>query len=339
MNDSADRTAAVTLIVQAENGAVRRSFDTDTIRIGRSEQNDLVIRDPRASRFHCRVVRGGDGLAVEDTGSRNGTRLNGRQILKEPLSFGDTILVGDTEILFGDDEGKGRKTQVVRPAERDEELLARLMRERSNLLALVDINKALNSEIDLGRLLETIIDAVIELTDAERGFLITLSDGEMEFEVARNFAETEVEQPELAVSRSIASQVMEDLKPVMSINAREDERFRYVQSISNLGLRSVLCVPLILRGEGLGAVYVDNRLNKGVFSEEDRAAVEAFADQAAIALENARHVAELRSNNRELERIRKELARMNAGLADTVRSQATELQKAWSASSIPNFPS
>jgi len=140
--------------------------------------------------------------------------------------------------------------------------------------------------------------------------------------------EASVENPEVAVSRSIANQVIGELKPVMSINAREDERFSSVQSIINLGLRSVLCVPLVVRSECVGAVYVDNRLNKGVFSDENRAVIEAFADQAAIAVDNARRMHEQREKNAELERAKKELDRMNRGLVDTVRSQTSELKKA-----------
>jgi len=321
-----DNDSAITLLVPSGRGILRRTFQKETVLIGRSDKNDLVVNDSRASRYHCRIVRGDAECVLEDRGSRNGTSLNGQQVLRERLSPGDRIAIGD-EVIFFDREPEDDQT-VAADRRDDRDIIAQLTRERSNLLRLAEINKALNTEIDVHRLLELIIDAVIELTNAERGFLITVKKGEMEFEVARNFMEAAVENPEVAVSRSIASQVMSELKPVMSINAREDERFSTVQSIINLGLRSVLCVPLVVRAECVGAVYVDNRLNKGVFSDENRAVIEAFADQAAIAVDNARRMHEQREKNAELERAKKELDRMNRGLVDTVRSQTSELKKA-----------
>jgi transcriptional regulator with GAF, ATPase, and Fis domain len=330
MKDKPEKGPPVTLIVRSSAGVVTRKVDRDSIRVGRSERNDLVINNAKASRFHCRITRIDDQYFLEDMGSRNGTRLNGVTILRKRIQHGDRITVGDREIFFGAIlDGDETRFPEETPEECEDEMVAHLFRERSNLIRLAEVTKALNSEIDLSRLLELIIDSVIELTDAERGFLITLDkEGEMEFEVARNFMEAVVDQPELAVSRSIAGEVIGDLKPVMSINAREDDRFRAVQSIVNLGLRSVLCVPLILHGEGVGALYVDNRLAKGVFSDENRRVMESFADQAAIAIENARRMAELREKNAELLRIEKKLARANSGLASTVRSQSKELKKA-----------
>jgi transcriptional regulator with GAF, ATPase, and Fis domain len=190
-----------------------------------------------------------------------------------------------------------------------------------------EINRDINSEMNIGPLLERIIDSVIELTHAERGFLITVTNMEMEFEAARNFKEAEVDRPDLAISRSIANEVVENGRAVIVVNARDDERFRAVQSIANLGLRSVLCVPLTLKGEVIGAVYVDNRLDKGVFSEEDKAVLESFANQAAIAIYNAKQMEELRGKNAELTRIKAEMERMNQRLTRAVRSQESELKR------------
>jgi len=329
MTEERQELPAIVLVMQAGKGVVQRTFHGDVVGIGRSDQNDFVIRDAKSSRTHCRITRDGNGCVLEDVGSRNGTRLNRRPVVQKRIQQGDVIGIGDTQIFFGGLPERDATAPATKVLDHEsEELVAHLVRERSNLLRLAEINKAINSEIAVNPLLELIIDAVIELTNAERGFLITGAGKEMEFEVARNLMEAEVAQPELAISRSIATQVIETLSPVMSVNAIKDERFRAVQSISNLGLRSVLCVPLVLRDRCVGAVYVDNRLNKGVFSQEDQKVVEAFADQAAIALENARRHEELRQKNAELTKIQKDLARMNEGLAHTVRSQVEELDKA-----------
>ncbi len=146
--------------------------------------------------------------------------------------------------------------------------------------------------------------------------------------VARNFQEAEVDRPDLAISRSIAGEVIEGRKPLIVVNARDDARFRSVQSIANMGLRSVVCVPLLLRGDVIGAIYVDHRLDKGVFDEGDLSILESFADQAAIAIHNVRQMEELRAKNAELGRTKSEVERMNQRLSRTVRSQKSELMKA-----------
>ncbi|MHC4941502.1 MAG: sigma 54-interacting transcriptional regulator [Planctomycetota bacterium] len=306
-----------------------RTFDQDVVTMGRAGQNDLVLKDPKASRLHCRLKRRKSGYVLFDAGSHNGTRVNGLQVMKHTLRTGDVITVGDTDIGVEEPPENARKiTLESHIKEHNDALLRQLTRERSNLLRLQEVNHAINSEINLHPLLERIMDVVIELTSAERGFLIIVKDHEMEFEIARNFKKAEVDQPELAISRSIAKQVIQGRRPMIVVNARDDDRFREVQSITNLGLRSVLCVPLILKGEVIGAVYVDNRLDKAVFSEEDLPSLEAFADQTAIAIHNAQQMEELREKNSALERNRSEMERMNKRLARTVRTQESELKKA-----------
>jgi GAF domain-containing protein len=136
-----------------------------------------------------------------------------------------------------------------------------------------------------------VVDSLIELAGAERGFLILReADGSFVFLAARNFDGDQVPDPELAISRSIATRVLETGKSVLSVNAGDDARFEGVQSISNLGLRSVLAVPLVAQGETIGAVYVDHRMTKGAFDEEDLRLAEAFAGQAAVAVHRARLV-------------------------------------------------
>jgi transcriptional regulator with GAF, ATPase, and Fis domain len=305
-----------------------RTFEHDEITIGRASQNDLVLNDPRASRLHCRVTSREDGCVLLDLGSHNGTLVNGLNVLRHRLEPGDVITIGDTMIGFETVPAVQKQAPATKAAQHKETLIRQLVRERSNLLRLQEVNSAINSEMHLRSLLERIIDFVIELTQAERGFLILMEDGELDFEIARNFEAAEVDRPELAISRSIASEVVEGGKPLIVVNAREDDRFKSVQSIANLGLRSVLCVPLTLKGDVIGAVYVDNRLDKGVFSDEDLAVLEAFADQTAIAIHNARQMEELRGKNAELSRQQAEVERMNKRLTRTLRTQESQLRKA-----------
>ncbi len=184
--------------------------------------------------------------------------------------------------------------------------------DRDQLATLLEINKRLNSEDDFDRLLEFIIDSAVHLTNAERGFLVLVSDGELSFRVARNFNMRDVHRPEFAVSRSILNDVISSGRPVISSNAQADERFRAFVSVSDLKLSSVLCTPFKARDTVLGAVYLDNRFERGLFSEADLELLKAFADQAAIAMGNLRRAAEI--------------AALNLRLAERVELQAAELE-------------
>ncbi len=185
---------------------------------------------------------------------------------------------------------------------------------------LLAINKRLNSELRLPRLLELILDTVIELTSAERGFVL-LGDGEgseLKIKVARNIDQQSLERGEASFSRSIAERAAREAAPIVTLDAAGDERFEAALSVSDLKLRSVLAVPLSVKGRVVGCVYADHRLRAGAFGDADVALVCDLAEQAAIAIENARLLTEN-------ERQRREVADLNHELERKVADQALEL--------------
>ena len=158
----------------------------------------------------------------------------------------------------------------------------------------------------LDELLEQIVEAMMELTEAERG-VVCVGRGDERIEVAREFA---AEGEGVTFSRSIIERVMREGEPVLSVDAASDDRFDGSRSISHLNLRSVLAVPLIFRGEVLGAAYVDHRLRRGNFDAADLSSMEDFAALAALAVTQARALAAVRSQATELERQKAELAEL-----------------------------
>ena len=190
-----------------------------------------------------------------------------------------------------------------------------------HLRRLLRINKRLNSDLRLSRVLETIIDTVIELTDAERGFLLLKdNNGELVVKVARNIDQTTLEGPSLSLSRSIAKRAADSGEAVITVDATGDSRFSELLSVSDLHLRSVLAVPLAVKGQVVGTIYVDHRLRKGVFGDDELAMVLDFADQGAIAIENARMVSELRRREQQVQslnhRLERELKDQEVALSD-----------------------
>lgn len=187
---------------------------------------------------------------------------------------------------------------------------------------LLAINKRLNSELRLPRLLELIIDTVIELSEAERGFLLLFEeDGSLAVKVARNIDQEALASEELQLSRSIAERAAKSGEPVITVDAVDDGRFSSAISVDDLSLRSVLAVPLTVKGKSVGTIYVDHRLRKGLFGEEELALLMDLAQQAAIAIENARLLGENQRRQEEIEAL-------NRKLADKVEQQEQALLQA-----------
>lgn len=170
------------------------------------------------------------------------------------------------------------------------ELLPPPVSNLQHLATLYQITRELNSSLDLGTVLENVMDRVIEVTGAERGFLMLCdnSRGELEFKVARGLDRRDLELPEFQVSTTIIRKVVQTRQPLLTDNAQFDERFTRGDSIMFLGLRSILCVPILVKERLIGLVYVDNRLQAGLFNESHRELLTAFASQAGVAIENAR---------------------------------------------------
>ncbi len=162
-------------------------------------------------------------------------------------------------------------------------------REEEELRALVQVSRAVNSTLDLATVLSQVMDHIIELTGAERSFLMLINEaGELEFKVARNLDRETIAGSSFDISRTIAYTVAREGQPVVTTNAQADPRFRSQESVIGYNLRSILCVPLRFREKVTGVIYADNRIRTGLFGDSDRNLLAAFADQAAIAIENAR---------------------------------------------------
>lgn len=157
------------------------------------------------------------------------------------------------------------------------------------LALLYRLSQTFNSSLDLDEVLNRVIDEVIEILHAERGFVMLFGpDGSQTFSVARGLDRKTIDQPQFQVSQSIVRRVAGDGQPVLTSDAQADSRFNMRQSIMLLGLRSILCVPLKVKDQVKGVVYADNRFEVGIFTQADLDLLSAIASIAAIAVENAR---------------------------------------------------
>ncbi|MFQ6101982.1 MAG: PP2C family protein-serine/threonine phosphatase [Anaerolineae bacterium] len=157
------------------------------------------------------------------------------------------------------------------------------------LALLYRLSQTFNSSLDLDEVLNRVMDEVIAVTRAERGFvMLREADGTLVFRVARGMDQNTIDDPQFHISRGVAERVAREGQPILTSDAQSDDRFSMRRSVKVLGLRSILCVPLRIKDKVSGVVYVDNRLQAGIFAPADRELLVAIASSAAIAIENAR---------------------------------------------------
>jgi putative nucleotidyltransferase with HDIG domain len=179
---------------------------------------------------------------------------------------------------------------------------------KHQLMALVEVGRLMNSSMGLNRVLEEVMDELISLMQAERGFLMLRNEqGELVVRIARGLAHADLEKEAFALSRTIVKQVAASGEAVLTTDAQEDPRYEKQFSIISLNLRSILCAPLKLKNEVIGVIFVDNRAKAGLFQEKDLEMLSAFADQAAVSIDNARLFDDLQASNKSLEAANVEL--------------------------------
>ncbi len=174
--------------------------------------------------------------------------------------------------------------------------------KQSQLRALMSVGQVINSSLGLRRVLEEVMDSLISLMHAERGFLMLReSNGELAVQIARGIAHINLDEEAFKVSKTVVRKVVDSGAPVLTTNAQADPRFDAQMSVAAYQLRSILCVPLKLKDDLIGVLYVDNRAHAGIFKDNDLELISAFADQAAVAIDSARLFEDLQESHRELE--------------------------------------
>ncbi|MEY4579829.1 MAG: hypothetical protein RL701_4532, partial [Pseudomonadota bacterium] len=190
---------------------------------------------------------------------------------------------------------------------------------------LFQILRRLASEHDLPRLLERVIESAVDLSGAERGSVLLVDDkGQLIPQTSHTRPALGDEAHEL-FSRSIAEAVLIDGDPIVTVDAISDGRLQSYVSVHKLMLRSVACLPIRSQTGTLGVLYLEHRRSRGRFSEEAVELLCAFADQAAIALENARLLDQIRTQKNQLEDANRELVQAKAQLEDTLLTRTRQL--------------
>jgi transcriptional regulator with GAF, ATPase, and Fis domain len=258
--------------------------------MGAAPENDIVLPDPLVGDAFAHILFDGQTYTIATLSRKSDVMVNGKKRKKHKLSHDDKLVVGAIELRFS-------LIDAQAPAE-DE--AAETMAELDAYHKLFDFSAKLMEKHDLDELLEALMDSVVEITNADKGFLILMDGEQMHVKVARNLMRENIADAVSQLSDSIVAKVVKTLKPVIISDAMNDEEFAGSKSIMKLRLTSVICVPLLDRGKLIGLIYVGNDSVVDLFQPETMQILTVFAAQASLIVANALLLDHLRVDNRQL---------------------------------------
>lgn len=198
-----------------------------------------------------------------------------------------------------------------------------LEQERNERDTLYEIARTLNSTLEFDEVLRLVMDRVITFVGAERGFLtlVNPNTSELEFAIARDENAQPIAESIFAtapISRNTVKRVIRTCEPILTDDVQGDETLKAQESIMTYGIRSIMCAPLVVRGDCIGAVYVDSRLTAKVFEPKHRELLLAFCNQAAIAIDNARLFADLNKSMQQVKQSKQYMDNIFGSIANGV---------------------
>jgi transcriptional regulator with GAF, ATPase, and Fis domain len=256
--------------------------------MGSGRDNDVVLPDPL-------VV---DGFAVHFDGQMYTVLapkkaefvVNGKKRGKHKLSHDDRLVLGSCELRFA----------MIDESAPLEEEAAETIAELDAYTKLYEFSERLIHQRDLSELLDALMDAVIQITNADKGFLVLLEGDTIDVKVARNLNRENIADAVSQLSDSIIAKVVRSRKPVIVSDAMRDDEFSAAKSVMQLKVSSVICVPLLDRGRLLGLIYVGNDSIRDLFQQDTLRILTVFSSQASLIVANALLLNELRVDNKRL---------------------------------------
>ena len=285
--------------LQVTDSSGRRlvTLDKPVFLIGRRTAADLQLVNADVSREHAEITNDGMRYLLRDRGSRYGTFVNGEQITERPLEHGDRIRLGRTdaiELVFMTDGSSSTHISGLRDIGSDADL--------RQMAAILNGLRALGSGRVLEEVLTLVLDSALDVTKAERGFImLARPDGELEFKTARGRGRITLPGTSFTTSAKIPREVFQTGESRIVGDLMEGNLAGMHDGTIAIGIRHVLCVPLNvnpmateqnIKPHIIGVLYLDGRERTTILSQQTRSSLEAFATQAALAIESARLYAE-----------------------------------------------
>ena len=268
------------------------TIERDPFSIGRATGNDLHLPSAQVSRDHAQIVGEADAYVIKDRGSRYGTFVNGDQIESQSLAHGDRIRLGQSggaEIVFLSSEAEPARDRG-----------SGAIGDLKQVAALLEGLRALSSARVLDDVLTLVMDSAIDVSGAERGFIMLASEeGQLEFTMGRSRDGKTLPGSGFETSQKIPEEVFTTGKARVEADLLDGDLANQHMGTIALGIRNVLCVPLRLvrytdqdtapsADRRIGVLYLDSREKGTPLSSPTTSALETLANEAAVAIENAK---------------------------------------------------
>ena len=262
--------------------------------IGRAGGNDVAIREGEGlADYHAQIVFDGKEFTLSEVDRQGDLAINGKKKRRGKILHGDRLTVGSVDLQFSIFD------EAV--LDEDDDEAADQQAELAGLRKLHEFSERLMRSSSLDDQLEALMDAIVDVTHAGKGFLILLRDGQPQVTVARNLQGQNLPDAVQHLSDSILQTVIESRKPLIVSDALHDTQFKSAESVMNLQLASVMCAPLIAQNQLLGVLYVGNDNVRSLFEESSLDVLTIFAGQASLILQNALLLDQLKTDRDHLQ--------------------------------------
>jgi transcriptional regulator with GAF, ATPase, and Fis domain len=299
--------------------------------VGRALGNDVAIPSHGLAETHAQVLFDGRDFNLEEVDKQGEILINGKKKRRARLVHGDRLTLGDVELSFGMFD-EPRKVARPEPATGDvaadaaaavisDTQLHVTNQQLAGLRKLYEFSEKLMTMKDIDGLLEAMLDAVIEVTGAEKGLILlnedaftgSATDPKLEstlghipgqkgpvVRASRNVKGEALTDKSGGISDSIVRKVLDTGRPVIVSDALTDSQFKASESVLALQLSSVMCAPLVWQGHSQGVLYVGNDRVKGLFERSQLDVLSIFGSQASVILQNALLLSALRADKEKL---------------------------------------
>ena len=277
--------------------------------IGRETAANLCIADPSVSRRHSQIEKEGGQFVIADLESLNGTFINDVPVKRRPLAHGDRVRIGDSQFLFLLHDGEASPASKSSEVQfEDRQLSGSTIQVNFNdaiylmardLSALMKVSTTVNAIRGLEELQKTLLELLFEVVPAERGAILLSHGNGLEDAAVFGLDRARGPNEAIKVSRMIAQQVLREKTALLVSDALAQQGFGS-DSLNQSRPSSLMCVPLIMLDRPQGVIYLDTNAPDVHFDQDHLQLVSAIAAISAVAIENARHIEWLQSENERL---------------------------------------
>ena len=295
--------------------------DSKIITIGRDKSSDIVLNEHRVSRKHAELRKGTLDFFIVDLNSTNGTIVNGSPITRQKIKNGDRIEICASKLFYKDEEETKKSSKVdqeiqpiissyttdrildesifIKPKTQTANDISSDMEKNNKILyVLYQISWELSRTSDFDKLMNTIMDLIFEIIDADYGFVAVLGENEDELipKVVKYRNAYSKKQEDFRVSKTIMKKVIGEKTSLLSSNALEDSNLGIAHSIVMQNIRSVMSVPLLRKDDVIGMIQVDSFRLSNQFTKADLDLLSTISSQIGLIIEQA-HLNELNRKN------------------------------------------